>query len=139
MPSPAPKSVAIACQGGGSHTAFTAGVLQELLHRIDPAGHRIMALSGTSGGALCAALAWNGLLAGDPADGIGRLKSFWQDMSAHQLPDVLANQWLVWLQRTSYFPRPPEISPYLLPAGGQDYLATIIRRHVDFAALPGLI
>jgi NTE family protein len=26
-----PKRVAIACQGGGSHTAFTAGVLERVL------------------------------------------------------------------------------------------------------------
>jgi hypothetical protein len=44
-------TVAIACQGGGSHAAFTAGVLGELL-----ATHRdrcdLRALSGTSGGAV---------------------------------------------------------------------------------------
>jgi hypothetical protein len=45
--------VAIACQGGGSPTAFTAGVLQHLLAHDD---HRIVAVSGTSGGAICAPL-----------------------------------------------------------------------------------
>ncbi len=138
MPASAPLSVAIACQGGGSHTAFTAGVLQVLLRRNDPSRHRLIALSGTSGGALCAALAWNGLLTGAPEDGARRLEDFWQDMSAHALPDMLGNQLLVWLQRTPFLPR-PEISPYLLPTAGQDYLATIIRRHVDFAALPRLV
>ena len=39
--------IAIACEGGGSHTAFTAGVLKRLLgEEIE-----IVALSGTSGGA----------------------------------------------------------------------------------------
>ncbi len=135
----APKSVALACQGGGSHTAFTAGVLQQLLRRHDPARHRFIALSGTSGGALCAALAWNGLLAGDPEDGARRLEAFWQELAARDLPDVLGNQFLVWLQRQSAFFAPPEISPYLLPTGGQDYLAALIERHIDFAALPGLV
>ena len=61
-----PRSrVAIACQGGGSHTAFPAGVLQELLGRL-PDDVEVVALSGTSGGAMCAALAWDGLLRGDP-------------------------------------------------------------------------
>src|SRR3954454_4534867 len=46
-------SVAISCKGGGSHTAFTAGVLQHLLAHDD---HRIVAVSGTSGGANCALL-----------------------------------------------------------------------------------
>ena len=30
-PTQTPKTIAIACQGGGSHTAFTGGVLQALL------------------------------------------------------------------------------------------------------------
>ncbi|KAB2919195.1 MAG: hypothetical protein F9K30_17515 [Dechloromonas sp.] len=134
-----PKSIAIACQGGGSHTAFTAGVLQALLRLHDPARHRFIALSGTSGGALCAALAWNGLLAGNAEDGARRLEAFWQEMAARELPDALGNRFLVWLQRSATLFPPPEISPYLLPTSGQDYLATLIRRHIDFAALPGLI
>ncbi|PKO32235.1 MAG: Patatin [Betaproteobacteria bacterium HGW-Betaproteobacteria-7] len=142
MPSPSPslpKSVALACQGGGSHTAFTAGVLQVLLRHHDPARHRFIALSGTSGGALCAALAWNGLLAGNPADGANRLEAFWQDMAARQLPDALGNQFLVWLQRQAAFLALPNISPYQMPRSGQEYLAAMIERHIDFPALPGLI
>jgi NTE family protein len=142
MPSPspqAPKSIALACQGGGSHTAFTAGVLQQLLRRHDPARHRFTALSGTSGGALCAALAWNGLVAGDPEAGARRLEAFWHEMAARDLPDALGNQFLVWLQRQSAFFAPPDISPYLLPSGGQDYLAMLIERHIDFPALPRLV
>ncbi|SDW73946.1 NTE family protein [Haloarcula vallismortis] len=49
-------SVAIACQGGGSHSAFTAGALQRLLPAVD-AEHNLVGLSGTSGGALCAVTA----------------------------------------------------------------------------------
>jgi len=43
--------VAIACQGGGSHTAFTAGVLKTLLREKVEEHHdyEIVALSGTSG------------------------------------------------------------------------------------------
>jgi NTE family protein len=47
--------VAIACQGGGSHTAFTAGVLKRLLGAEELAGFEVVGLSGTSGGAVCAA------------------------------------------------------------------------------------
>ncbi len=68
--------VAIACQGGGSHTAFTGGVLQGLLGQL-PRDVEVVALSGTSGGAICAALAWEGLLRNDPAMAIGKLGSFW--------------------------------------------------------------
>jgi hypothetical protein len=62
-----PKRVAIACQGGGSHTAFTAGVLKRLLGPEELAGVEVVGLSGTSGGAVCALLAWYALLDDDPA------------------------------------------------------------------------
>ncbi|MFO0909997.1 MAG: hypothetical protein U0794_16895 [Isosphaeraceae bacterium] len=54
MNAPLRSRVAIACQGGGSHTAFTAGVLHELLGQM-PDDVEIVAISGTSGGAICAA------------------------------------------------------------------------------------
>src|SRR3954452_4047126 len=68
--------VAIACQGGGSHTAFTAGVLQGALSNL-PSDVEIVALSGTSGGAICAALAWDALVRGEPKRAIGTLQEFW--------------------------------------------------------------
>jgi len=49
------RKVAIACQGGGSHAAFAAGVLSGLLSGEDgdrfDRDCRLVALSGTSGGA----------------------------------------------------------------------------------------
>jgi NTE family protein len=42
--------VAIACQGGGSHTAFAAGVLSVLLAKENGERFDLVALSGTSGG-----------------------------------------------------------------------------------------
>ncbi len=58
-----PKSIAIACQGGGSHTVFSAGVLQTILsENVANDAFEIVALSGTSGGAFCALLAWYGLI-----------------------------------------------------------------------------
>jgi NTE family protein len=64
------KKIAIACQGGGSHCAFTGGVLAALLRRVHVDaqgrlvldGHEIVGLSGTSGGAVGAYLAWLDLL-----------------------------------------------------------------------------
>ena len=55
------RRVAIACQGGGSHTAFTAGVLKRLLGADELDGYQVVGLSGTSGGAVCALLAWYAL------------------------------------------------------------------------------
>ena len=51
--------IAIACQGGGAETAFTAGALQALLEAgIDDKEFEIVSLGGTSGGAVCASLVW---------------------------------------------------------------------------------
>ncbi|MFA6013271.1 MAG: hypothetical protein WC799_24995 [Desulfobacteraceae bacterium] len=41
--------IAIACQGGGSQTAFTAGVLISLLKNHDNKKNQFVGLSGTSG------------------------------------------------------------------------------------------
>ena len=75
----ATKKVAIACQGGGTHAAFTWGVLTQILEtkkRWDAdrdAGDKfdIVAVSGTSAGALCALATWYGLVpnTGDPECG----------------------------------------------------------------------
>ncbi|WP_265942769.1 patatin-like phospholipase family protein [Dechloromonas sp. A34] len=139
IPTAPAKTIAIACQGGGSHTAFTGGVLQALLRNLKPSEHRIIGFSGTSGGALCATIAWYSLLLGDPGRGAELLEAFWRDMSAKKLPDSMFNSFLVWLQRSSGYLAMPEISPYQLPAGGQEVLADAIQRHVDFAQLPNLI
>jgi predicted acylesterase/phospholipase RssA len=77
-----PLRVAIACQGGGSHTAFTAGVLKRLLGAEELAEVDVVGLSGTSGGAVCALLAWSALLDDDPAAAGPRLEAFWADNSA---------------------------------------------------------
>src|SRR5512132_704894 len=64
------KKVAIACQGGGTHAAFTWGVLTEILRMKktwdaspdEAEKFDIVAISGTSAGALCALATWYGLV-----------------------------------------------------------------------------
>lgn len=75
----ATKRVAIGCQGGGAHTAFVAGALKRLLRENQ---YEIIALSGTSGGAICAFLAWYGLLNNDRFGVAELLESYWRDNSA---------------------------------------------------------
>lgn len=53
--------IAIACQGGGSHTAFTAGALKHLFSKSVHEKYDVVGLTGTSGGAICATAAWYGL------------------------------------------------------------------------------
>src|SRR5271157_5384530 len=69
---PGQDRIAIVCQGTGSHAVFTAGVLQGLLKQAGGDG-QIAALAGTSYGALCALLAWDGLLRGGPQQAVDQL------------------------------------------------------------------
>jgi predicted acylesterase/phospholipase RssA len=75
-------NIAIACQGGGAQTAFTAGALSWLLRHYGQQEkdkpYRIVALSGTSGGAVCASLAWHDLLLENTVMGEPTVERFWK-------------------------------------------------------------
>src|SRR3954466_2932684 len=90
------RRVAIACQGGGSHTAFTAGVLSRLLDGPELDEYEIVGLSGTSGGAVCALMAWTAIRDGDRHKARDLLDGFWTDNSAVTPVDAAANMLLVW-------------------------------------------
>jgi NTE family protein len=128
------RRVAIACQGGGSHTAFTAGVLQGILSDI-PEDVEIVALSGTSGGALCATLAWDGLVRGDAKRGEQQLQAFWESMSASEPWDQIANQALLGIYAMHDLMVLPQVSPYQLPPWGEDYFRSILLNYFDFEEL----
>lgn len=133
-----PRRIAIACQGGGSHTAFTAGVLIRILQ--EPRSRlEIVALSGTSGGAICAFLTWYGLLRKDTEEASRLLDAFWQENSATDIWDSLVNDALVWAARWRHALPFPEISPYDLPTTGQDKLRTLLERQVDVTQMEKLI
>ena len=72
---PKRRKVALALQGGGSHGAFTWGVLDSMLESeaID-----IVGVTGTSAGAMNAAVLADGLLGGGPAQARKRLRDFWE-------------------------------------------------------------
>jgi NTE family protein len=128
------RRVGVACQGGGSHTAFTAGVLQGLLSEL-PEDAEVVGFSGTSGGAICAALAWEGLLRRDPTRASERLEAFWDTTSAKRPWDQLANQCLVGMLSLKDLAVLPEITPYQLPPWGEDRLRTILQQYFDFEEL----
>jgi NTE family protein len=130
-----PTRVAIACQGGGSHTAFTAGVLKGLLPELEPE-YELVGLSGTSGGAISAFAAWNGICLGGPNIARERLDSVWADIAARSPPDRFANRWLRWTETLRARGAPlPEISPYDLPVAtlGQRQLRRIIERNIEIS------
>lgn len=123
--------MAIACQGGGSHTGFTAGVLKRLLR----SELEITGLSGTSGGAICAYLAWCGLVLQDRARGIELLDRFWSDIAARHPAERVANAAAVTAARTQAVFTPPEAMPYLYPFWGGERLRSALERNVDIAAV----
>lgn len=105
-----PKTkIAIACQGGGSQTAFTAGALKELIEVGESGEHdfQVVSISGTSGGSLCAALAWYSYMKGDTPRW-QRLIDFWHDNTARNWMEDAFNEFIVKYLRT--------INAGLLPA-----------------------
>lgn len=126
-------TVAIACQGGGSHTAFTAGALQEIIRNC-PDEYDITALSGTSGGAMCAALAWDGLRRDDPDGAIDRLTGFWDDISTKSSIAQLSNEWSLWTGRLTSKFGTVGTSPYWNPFAttAEQAFRETIERHVRF-------
>jgi NTE family protein len=155
--STATARIAIACQGGGSHTAFTAGVLGRLLthydwrqQRLEGQPAHILALSGTSGGAICALLAWYAVLT--DASAADLLNDFWTGNAATEWWDVVLNRALVQVSRLAGFVTLPEISPYafedfraLTPPPARGWLdgagriRHLLKQHVDFVRLPELV
>lgn len=133
-----PRRIAIACQGGGSHTAFTAGALKGIFKHL-PETYELVGLSGTSGGAICALLAWSCLLHDKRAQAIDLLDSFWQDTSASFFYDMLLNNLVVLGARLQDLVSLPAVNPYFYPPWGQERLRILIEKYVNFAQLPAQI
>jgi NTE family protein len=73
--------VGLALQGGGSHGAFTWGVLDRLLDEVESGALRISGISGASAGAINAALYAAGLAQGGPRAAKAKLRAFWEGVS----------------------------------------------------------
>lgn len=123
--------VAIACQGGGSQSVFAAGAVPVLLRA---PGVETVALTGTSGGAICALLAWYGLRTGGPDRAAELLTGFWDDNAARSPLDALTNAAgvaLLRLRDAGLLPL-PSFDPYLAPPLARGALAALLTRWVDF-------
>src|SRR5262252_4514888 len=70
-----PVLIDLALQGGGSHGAFTWGVLDRL---VEEPWLRIEAISGTSAGAMNAAILADGWMEGGAAGAKAALDSYWR-------------------------------------------------------------
>ena len=135
-PDPRPR-VAIACQGGGSHTAFTAGVLGRLFTDDVLSRYRFVGLSGTSGGAVCALLAWTALIQGEPTTAGRLLRRFWSENAASSPVDRVINAWTLWASELANFVATPAISPYDTPVSEMALaqLKGLLTASVDFGAV----
>ncbi|RQG96931.1 patatin-like phospholipase family protein [Natrarchaeobius oligotrophus] len=136
-----PTTVAIACQGGGSHTAFTGGVLAGLLGEWEDHEYDLVGISGTSGGAFNALAAWYGLVTADADRSVELLEAIWDDLVADDVFDRVVNDGVVaWSRLESVGLGIPRVSPYLNPGSriGQERIVDTLERHIDFDAIPDL-
>lgn len=137
-----PVLVDLALQGGGSHGAFTWGVLDRLM---DESWLRIDGISGTSAGAMNAVVLASGFAANGPAGAKSALTAFWRRVadSARFSPvrrtplDVLLGRWTL---DTSPFYLAFDLasrvfSPYDLTFAGINPLHQVLADSVDFARL----
>ena len=132
--------VDLALQGGGSHGAFTWGVLDRLM---DEPWLRIDGISGTSAGAMNAVVLAGGFAADGPAGAKSALNAFWRRVadSARFSPirrspfDVVLGRWTL---DTSPFYLAFDLasrvfSPYDLKFAGANPLQRVLADSVDFA------
>lgn len=88
---PIPRPVTLALQGGGALGAFSWGVLDRLL---DEPGLKITVASGTSAGAMNAAMLVQGLACGGPEAAKALLEKFWRRVAvAAGSPDFEGSGW----------------------------------------------
>ena len=73
------RKIALALQGGGSHGAFTWGVLDRLLEDLT---NEIVGMTGTSAGAMNAAALVDGLVRGGPERARRELREYWEAVGA---------------------------------------------------------
>jgi NTE family protein len=130
----------LALQGGGSHGAFTWGVLDRLLEdgRIE-----IEAISGASAGAMNAVALAHGLLRGGSDGARQSLKDFWGAVAARALPSFVPTDWMqsddlqvrptpalrAFLALVRYF------APYQLNPFDLNPLRDILTAQIDFERL----
>jgi NTE family protein len=134
--------VDLALQGGGSHGAFAWGVLDRLL---EEPWLEIDGISGTSAGAMNAAVLIDGYAEGGPAGARAALENFWRRVAHAALLspfrrgplDVLLGRWT--LDSSPVFIAldlaARLISPYDLNPAGANPLRGILAESIDFSRL----
>jgi NTE family protein len=134
--------VDLALQGGGSHGAFTWGVLDRL---IEEPWIEIAGISGTSAGAMNAAVLADGWAAGGAAGARQALEKFWRSVSRaaafsplQRSPlDRMMGRWSLDTSPAYLFTDLMSrlLSPYDLNPLGFNPLRKILHEHIDFERL----
>jgi NTE family protein len=137
-----PLLVDFALQGGGAHGAFTWGVLDRML---EEPWLRIDGVSGTSAGAMNAAVMASAYAKGGAAAAREAMEAFWRRVSRAALfspfrrgpVDVMLGRWT--LDNSPLFLAMDlmarVVSPYDVPSLGGNPLAAVLAESVDFEAL----
>jgi NTE family protein len=132
----------LALQGGGSHGAFTWGVIERIFEQETL---RVESISGTSAGAMNAAVLGHGYMVGGPKGAVAALERFWRSVSEaarfspiQRTPfDVAAGNWSLdgspGYLFYDVFSR--LFSPYEVNPTNINPLRDILEAHVDFARL----
>lgn len=136
------KQIDLALQGGGSHGAFTWGVIDRLLEEesID-----ILGVSGTSAGAMNAAVMASGYSIGGREGSKEALYNFWKSVSEAAASSPFKRTLLdVWLGRWTLDQSPlfqaaemmgRLVSPYDMPFESENPLKPILDKAIDFDAI----
>jgi NTE family protein len=136
------RTINIALQGGGTHGAFTWGVLDRLLE-----DERIVieGISGASAGAMNGAILVQGFHAGGAAGARAALDRFWHRMSELGWLNPIRRSWLEKLQGTWNLDRSPAglmmeemhllFSPYETNPLNHSQLRTLLDDTIDLALL----
>jgi NTE family protein len=129
----------LALQGGGAHGAFTWGVLDRLL---EEPRLRIEGISGTSAGAMNAAVLADGHVAGGSQGARAALENFWHRVSRAALLspfrrspfDVMMGRWTMDTSPVflAFDLAARLFSPYDLNPGGANPLRDILAECIDF-------
>ncbi len=142
------QAIDLALQGGGSHGAFTWGVLDALL---EDGSLSFSGISGTSAGALNAAVMATGLAKGGNDGAREALRAFWRDVAGAGgcfggLPSASLPGWpaaaampewpaWAWTPQALWTAWARSLSPAQLNPLGLDPLRDVVARHVDAAAI----
>jgi NTE family protein len=137
---PGRRKLALALQGGGSHGAFTWGVLDRLL---DDATIDIIGVTGTSAGAMNGAVLVDGLLRGGPEQARAGLRRYWEAIGA--MPgfgsffsgisgEQAANTPLESIPAFVAIAK-KNVSPYDLPSSNDNPIRALLTELIDFDRL----